>query len=585
MRLTDPLTDRSVKHSNLVWANAGQQLLDRLTDGVNRGEPPLTDDQKDALEMVQFEWNELQANRGQEYHESSQIENVDNLQRIDAPNTSFLADKRGLNDNHPIVAGKRETVQMLRQKLEDVGIPKKTLDNLFSKSSLAQSEREALGAINTWQPINRNMVVMRDGVMRTYRSEVTPAQFINPRLGVDLGNGRVGGISAGVKDSVDHARNLKVSRLVDPGGKTMTTVVGHGVLDMWGVKDKQQRQQANREGAKEVLEVALSSNTRIRESLLDPQRAPDAKPPRLVHVSVNLISPDSVRSFIGSKDYSEKTYTFNQFDAFESNAGVGKDLRVFDPNHPNEDHNAQVDVDAITFSFGINGIATGGAQHILFGTWSNVHEHNTRNMTKLVGDLGDLREGNFGARGTRPGGFIGETYDRLEAFHNDPLTSPAQKQEAARLMTQLRGQTDQVRIMFTSEDFRTGNGDTAKMGREILVLQGLAEQGLDLVGATDLAGTMSKGCKSDKDRGGVTDVELKSKLILRDLGGDMNPDENLQGDDQGVYYTVSSSSGQLENQRWNTGMSGSKEAGHLKARLPDPEVRQFLCGLGKFAKA
>ena len=64
-----------------------------------------------------------------------------------------------------------------------------------------------------------------------------------------------------------------------------------------------------------------------------------------------------------------------------------------------------------------------------------------------------------------------------------------------------------------------------------------------------------------------------------------SPDETLQGDDQGVYYTVSSSSGQLENQRWNTGLSGSKEAGHLKARLPDPEVRQFLCGLGKFAKA
>ena len=123
------------------------------------------------------------------------------------------------------------------------------------------------------------------------------------------------------------------------------------------------------------------------------------------------------------------------------------------------------------------------------------------------------------------------------------------------------------------------------MGREILVLQGLAEQSLDLVKATDLAGTMSKGCKSDKDRGGVTDVELKSKLILRDLGGEMNPDEALRGDDQGVYYTVSASSGQLENQRWNTGMGGSKEASHLKDRLPDPEVRQFLSGLGKFAKA
>ncbi len=69
------------------------------------------------------------------------------------------------------------------------------------------------------------------------------------------------------------------------------------------------------------------------------------------------------------------------------------------------------------------------------------------------------------------------------------------------------------------------------------------------------------------------------------MGGDLDPDERLEGDDQGVYYTVSSGSGLLENQRWDTGLAGSKEARHLKARLLDPEVRQFLCGLGKFAKA
>jgi phosphatidylinositol-4,5-bisphosphate 4-phosphatase len=301
-----------------------------------------------------------------------------------------------------------------------------------------------------------------------------------------------------------------------------------------------------------------------------------------VHVSVNLISPDTMRDFFGVQDYQERTYTQNQFRAFEENSGPGQTLRVFDPDRPGQKGQArQVDVDTITFSFGINGIATSGLQNLM-GVWNNVHEHNTANMIKLVGDLG---QGEFGARGVRPGGFVGEVYDRLETVLKDPGTPPEQRAKAEGLMAQLRGQTDLVRGMFTEKTFREGNGDTAKMGREILVLQGLAEQGLDLVGAKDLAGTMSKGCKSDKDRGGVTDVELKSKLILRDLGGEMNPDERLQGDDQGVYYTVSSSSGQLENQRWNTGLSGSKEAGHLKDRLPDPEVRQFLCGLGKFAKA
>jgi len=296
-----------------------------------------------------------------------------------------------------------------------------------------------------------------------------------------------------------------------------------------------------------------------------------------VHVSVNLISPDSLRDKLGVNAYQERTYTFNQFEAFDANSGAGKDLRLLGGDH--QDRTVTVDVDTITFSFGINAIAT-GTREKLMRTWSNVHEHNTQNMIKLVGDLG---EGEFGARGARPGGFVGDVYDRLERVANDP-NDPNQA-KAQEMMGQLRAQTDLVRGMFTEETFRTGNGDTAKMGREILVLQGMAEQGLQLVGATDLAGTMSKGCKSDKDRGGVTDVEVKSKLILRDMGGEMNPDEKLQGDDQGVYYTVSSSSGQLENQRWNTGLPGSKEAGHLKDRLPDPQVRQYLCGLGAFAKA
>ncbi|WP_368641165.1 inositol phosphate phosphatase SopB [Castellaniella ginsengisoli] len=572
MRLTDPLTNRSVKHSDLIWAQAGNYLLDRLSEEARGGDPALTEEQLGALAQVRGQWTQLCEARSQAYRDS---DDVSTLQPIEAPSKSN-------KDTHPIVQGKRDTMQDLRARLEGIGIPRNTLDALFSKSSMTRSERQALAGLETWQPVMRDMPVMRDGVIRTYKSEVVPAQFIGHELGVDLGEGRIGGVSAGVKDSEDHARNLKVSRLRDPDGQVMTTVVGHGVLDMWGVEGGNDRQTSNERGAREVLEVALTSNERLRGVLTDPERPQDAPPPRLVHVSVNLISPDSLRDNLGIRDYQERTYTQNQFRAFEANSGPGQTLRVFDPNNPAQRGEARtVNVDAITFSFGINAISTGGRE-MFMRVWNNVHKHNTANMIKLVGDLG---EGGFGARGVRPGGFVGEVYDRLEAVVNDPGTPPGQLAKAEGLMAQLRGQTDLVRTLFTEESFRTGNGDTAKMGREILVLQGLAEQGLGLVGATDLAGTMSKGCKSDKDRGGVTDVELKAKLILRDLGGEMNPDERLQGDDQGVYYTVSSSSGQLENQRWNTGMGGSKEAGHLKDRLPDPEVRQFLCGLGKFAKA
>jgi phosphatidylinositol-4,5-bisphosphate 4-phosphatase len=564
LRLNDPLSDRSVKHSNLVWANAGNVLLDKLDKAIEDGEVELDGSQRLALYKVRLDWQDKIGEVGQAYRDS---ENGD-LQ-------SISGNKK--ETNHPVVQGKQDIQNELRALLEGVGVPKEVLKDLLGDKSWKQAEPKALSTLETWQPVSRDMVIMRDGVMRTYKSEITPGHLIDPRLGVRDQQGRVGGTSAGVTDSLDHARNLKVSKLIGTDGLPMTTMIGHGVLDMWGVRDPQARQRSNETGAKEVLELALSSNDRLRTSL--EQRDPlDPSPnPRLVHVSVNLISPDSLRDNLGVDAYQERTYTFNQFEAFESNSGVGKDLRLLGGDH--QDRTVRVDVDTITFSFGINAIATGTREKFM-RTWSNVHEHNTQNMVKLVGDLG---EGEFGARGARPGGFVGDVYDRLERVANGP--DGPNKLKAQEMMGQLRAQTDLVRGMFTEETFRKGNGDTAKMGREILVLQGMAEQGLQLVGATDLAGTMSKGCKSDKDRGGVTDVEVKSKLILRDMGGEMNPDEKLEGDDQGVYYTVSSSSGQLENQRWNTGLPGSKEAGHLKDRLPDPQVRQYLCGLGAFAKA
>jgi phosphatidylinositol-4,5-bisphosphate 4-phosphatase len=206
----------------------------------------------------------------------------------------------------------------------------------------------------------------------------------------------------------------------------------------------------------------------------------------------------------------------------------------------------------------------------MLGVWSNVHAHNTANMVKLIGNLG---EGVFGAVGTPPGGFIGDVYDLAkEAVNTEQLEK-------------LRIQTDVVRQLFTSRAFVEGRGDTAKMGREILALQTLAEETSDILRIDDMAATMSKGCKSDKDRGGVTDTELKTKLILQDMGGEVRSDARLVNDDQQAYYTVSASSGQLENQRWNTGLGGSKEAGHLKERLPDLQVREYLSGLGKFTSA
>jgi|GEM_PF-782696 len=602
LAMTHPLSDRALKLDNLIGARTGLTLLDEISERVNSGELVLTEAQDQAFTEAQALWLARVDQLTQEYKDSS----YDNLQSIPAPGKHK---EMGLNE-HPIVRNRKAMRKDLGDLLKRV-LPKDELARVLSKESFSKAESTTLSNLDGWQPLQRDMVIMRDGVQRIYKSELIPAGNLHPSLAPDRGHGT----SAGVTDSEDHARNLKVSLLKAPGGKTMTTMIGHGVLDMWDIDDPVGRQEANDKGAKEVLEVALSTNDRLKTELLRKDRDDDAPPPRLVHVSVNLISPDSLRNGVGPKAYREKDFTFNQFRAFENNAGE-KDLRLFHTgeNGEKESTGVRVNVDPITFSFGINAISTGGREKIM-RVWDNVYEHNRENMVKFVGDLGNTEDGGVGSVGARPGGFIGDVYDKLDSHRsrliresvdyidyarslsikdgdtvslsrvnqNDRNKKSLQQTEA--LMAKLRDQTDLVRQMFNSETFRSGKGDPAKMGREILVLQGLAEQCLDFVGATDLGGTMSKGCKSDKDRGGVTDVEVKSKLILRDMGGDMDPNHDLVGDDQGVYYTVSSSSGQLENQQWNTGLMGSKEAGHLKRRIPDPEVRQYLSGLGKFAKA
>ena len=586
LRQNDPLSERAVAHSNLIWAQAGNHIIDVLAQAIEEGninlagqggeglaEPLLNAD--DRLTTLRETWSDIVADTYRAYEDTARENNS-------------VAPPTGKKTDHPVVQGREALLTRLREALDDAGVSRKDIDRLTGKSALQNAYREALSTSELWQPVSRNMVVMRDGVVSQYTSKITPVQHWNEGFKARYTvNGQLRGVTAGEADNTVHARNLKVSELIGEHGEQLATVVGHGVLDMWKVDDPDLRERANTQGAREVLELAIASNPRLQQRLNEGRQA------QLTHVSVNLISPDTLRStWLSGKfkpDYMEKDYTEAQFRAFQANSGPNVALGVYNPD-TNQFQTRNLDVNAITFSFGINKISTTNLSKVMLGVWKNVHAHNTENMIKLVGDLG---QGKQGSQGARPGGFIGQVYDKLD---NAALQARrgGNADDALRLqglLDKLQVQTDIVRSMFTHETFASGNGDTAKMGREILALQALAERSLStlhdlgLSGEDLIAATLSKGCKSDKDRGGVTDVELKSKLILQDMGGDMAPDERLVGDDQSLYYTVGVSSGQIENQRWNTGLGGSKETGHLKERIPDLQVREFLSGLGKFAKA
>lgn len=574
MRTADPLGNKMVAYSNMLWAHAIGHVIDQAI-------AELQNDPNKANEIQQLLLAKTNYTNARTHDYNT------------APPGRTILPGQIDKSQHPATLGKTNATAELRQALQNAGFSEARIKELTGSRSLGNARQRALNENQAWAPVQRKMIVTRDGVTRTYESHITPGGSINGRFARRYAqNGPLevngpnhtptSGVSSATKGDLYHARNLKVSELYRDDGHgnltVKTKVIGHGVLDMWEIPNPQERQQANIRGATEVLEAAITTNDRIMQTALTRKDNQDTTPVKVTHVSVNLITPASIREYplIRGKlpDYQENTYTQAQFQSFDtaSNQGQPMTLKVDDERNVNavqQDEDIHVQVDVISFSFGINPLATGTVGSVL-GGWDNVYQHNRGMMVKFVGDLG---EGGFGSAGTRPGGFIGTVFDRL-----DPNV-PAEKE----LMDKIADQTNIVRQMFTNETFKSGNGDPAKMGRHILALQSLAEEVLALKNVTDEAATMSKGCKSDKDRGGVTDVELKHLLITDDMGGRITPDTSLEQQDQENYYVVASSSGQLENQRLNTGLAGSKEAGKLADRIPSKVVRTFLSGLGAFA--
>lgn len=568
LRENDPLSGKALAKSDLLWTNTVEQLLtEKLLTA-------LPEDKHNRLVEVLVQCR-------QKFKDLQAVHT-----KQDAEKMSLPAPNKHNKKTHVVALGKKKILDILCDELKENKFDNKDIKSITSKSQLKLAQTKVLARSPEWVKINRKMLIVRDGAVSQYQSIITPAQYWDEHFkkSYAAADGNINGVTAGDASNTDHARNLKVSQLMEfSGTQPLMTVIGHGVLDMWKIQDRTTRETANKVGAKEVVALALASNPRLRQSAING----NDNNPRLIHVSVNLISPDTLRStgWFEKKmpDYAEKDFTRAQFAAFEANSGAGQTLQLWDEKTA-QVQEVKVDVDTITFSFGINSIASSPKiSAVMLGVWHNVHAHNRNNMIKLIGDLG---QGRFGARGTLPGGFIGEVYDRLKREANAVNPNDLSKKQALETKMQaLRVQTNTVRQMFTERSFESGRGDTAKMGREILMLQGLAEQALASINARDMAATMSKGCKSDKDRGGVTDVELKAQFILREMGGNLEPDAQLVGDDQRVYNVVSASSGQIENQSANTGLGGSKEAGHLKERLPDPNVRDYLMGLALFAAA
>ncbi|MBV8406523.1 MAG: hypothetical protein JOY64_02760 [Alphaproteobacteria bacterium] len=590
----DPLSNAAVAHNDLVWAHAQGVVIDDLIAEVLLAQPPLPN----AATLINGDPGATPgslAHRGllgwknDLAHQATQVltNAIANPQRSAVPPSFSVGEKTqvffGTKQPHPFDIAASNAKQALRAGLATLGF--NPTDVQRASESLEKARVKALDTAQAWQPVSQAMPVTRNNLTRTYTSEIVPARQLGGAVGRSYVNAGLHGVSAANRDDANHARNLQVSRLTRPDPvtnqpKVLSQSVRHGVIDAWMIPTATARTQANQRAATEVLTTAVEHTTprAFKDALLAKAAAGIVNQPgKLTHVNFNLTTPSPTREFgtyiSRSKDYREWTFTDSQFRAFEALQGA-QTFTIDDDRNPVavvQNQPVRVDVDTITFSFGVNDFAMGNYS----AAFVVVDAHNTENMRKLVGDL---------AVKTPPNGVVGETIRKIDAaLQVQP--APVNASELERLRQALVDQTDVVREIFNKGGYKSSHGDPYQMVRHTMRLVDTSALALAALGDPDAAITVSQGCKSGKDRGGMADVENKAQAIIEDMGGTMVPEVAPTGEDGVIYRTVGAMSGQSRVQQQNTGLPGSKNASEVEARIGDADALAYMKGYADQAKA
>jgi|GEM_PF-4738401 len=537
VRDRDPFSEKRVAHSNYIWA----QVIEKLFD--------------DAQQLCQETPTKGQLINGF-IVERLKIKNFikEKKEKVDFANSEArVAIPKVIvgiatHDDHPVVKGKQEALNFLYELLRKIGFSTDEAGQFIQSKAALDALRRVLKDQNL-PPDKQTVVASLNGITGCYQMETTYVE---------------GWVSSAETTADGIPRNFKVHRLTkrrnDGKDELLLIVIGHGVLDMWGIEDKQKRADSNSEAAMKVVCKAAESNSRVV------RKCSEGVKPRLTHVSFLLVTPTTLTQLPVVKkktiNFHEKDYTDAQFAAFDN---VNKQGYVLVNKHP-------VAAEVITFSFGINKLSTGELNSKVTGGWSNVDEHNRVSMQQLIGYLSpDLDASSARLQNRSPGCVIGRVMKQVEASRH---LTPEKKQA---FLIKLQQQTETVREIFLTGAYKQSSGDPAKINREIIVLLSHAENALAAIDA-DEAITTSKGCKSDKDRGGEVITEVWHELIVEDLGGSITPNEKLDGEKKAIYLNVATT--QFGIQTANTGLPGNKAVGW--ALSEDEHI--FLRGLSPFAK-
>lgn len=530
MRDSDPVSEQRVAYWNYILEKVAFRIFNDAQESCS----------KTTSKNCPFDnFTTLRASFEKSIARKKEIALEKSITRVDFPEVALI---EGIpskqKDDHPVNKTKKYCLDTLHSTLREAGLSDKEIETQFTEEKIV---------------LNALRQVLNGEIPPNYQQTIVASiNGVTDYFGIGTSYIKNFWVSSAETATYGIPRNFKIHRLTDSQGQSLATVVSQGVNDMWGIPDKKTRAASNAKSADKVACVAAEeTNPRVV------QKCNQGIKPKMTQLSILLVTPTGLTQNAVIKkqtvNYHEKDYTKAQFAAFQT---VNDQGSVLVNGHP-------VDVDIITFSFGINKLATGDYNGKFTGGWGNVDDHNHKSMERLIGKLEKNKV-------HKVGGFIGHVMDLIEA------SSLPTEEKWARI-NRLQQHTDIVCELFLREEHKQSDGDPAKMPREVIVLQAYAEMALNAINSDEVA-TISGGCKSAKDRWMIVLTEAFHELIIENLGGSIAPGETMNDEMMAIYLDMAPM--QFANQTANTGLPGNKAIG----RKIDKDAQVYLTGLSPFAK-
>ena len=404
------------------------------------------------------------------------------------------------------------------------------------KAMVSKGFREALNA-GDWTPIHKQFEGSLNGRAFALTSDIVPGRHQGEQIG-SLYEVGVNGYMCHTADT-RHAVNLAHSSItVDPGDGSGAQVafsgIRHGVHSAWEIGNDATRRAANLQRAKEAVIAAYLSNPAAA-------KLGDDGFYHLPMASVSLLTPDWTRNytFIGKTSNNERAMLQDQLDAWQ---GIGQ--RTVDVTAP-DGRRIQVKPEVLAFNFGVN-----------------VGAVKLTDWVKPAGFLMEKVASGWGFSDPVNQVAFAQLQGRVAAFADQVGVDPHKADMAKKLC----GQLEQI---LRSEDHHHDQHDAYKAAARVAVITHL------------IGGVPCWNCKSGKDRTGEMDAECKFLSTLIALKAPIpDPGQQLNDDQKALFRSIVLQSGNLEMQRYNTGLAGFK-TGSVKSigeRLGGGEAAKYHKG-------